>query len=60
MHSFARSLLLAASAVLVVGQGDRPAPAPTQGGLTPECQRFYLVEPGDFCQASVDEYRTFS
>lgn len=60
MHSFSRFLLLAALAVLVAGQGDRPAPAPTQGGLTPECQRFNLVESGDFCQAIVDEYGTFS
>ncbi|PIA99826.1 hypothetical protein CB0940_02390 [Cercospora beticola] len=35
-------------------------PSPTQGGLTPDCQRFYLVESGDFCQAIVDEFGTFS
>ncbi|PPJ50654.1 hypothetical protein CBER1_05262 [Cercospora berteroae] len=39
---------------------DPSKPQPTQGGLTPDCQNFYLVQAGDFCQAIVDQYGTFS
>jgi hypothetical protein len=60
MQLFVLSFFLATAARLVAGQGDRPAPAPTQGGLTPECQRFYLVESGNFCQGIVDQFGTFS
>jgi len=60
MQYFALSYLLATLTTLVAGQGDRPLPAPTQGGLTPQCQQFYLVQSGDFCQAIVDQYGTFS
>ncbi|KAF2207641.1 carbohydrate-binding module family 50 protein [Cercospora zeae-maydis SCOH1-5] len=39
---------------------DPSKPQPTQGGLTPDCQSFYLVQSGDFCQGIVDQYGTFS
>lgn len=35
-------------------------PQPQQPGIVQECQRYYLVEQGDFCQAIVDKYGTFS
>jgi len=35
------------------------APLLTQGGLTADYQRFYLVKSGDFFQAIVDQYGTF-
>lgn len=39
---------------------DPLRPSPTQAGLTPDCRRFYLVQPGDFCQGIVDRYRAFT
>ncbi|KAG6006483.1 hypothetical protein E4U21_007027 [Claviceps maximensis] len=35
-------------------------PSPTQYGIAKDCTAFYEVAPGDFCQAIVDKYRTFS
>ncbi|KAL4901977.1 hypothetical protein BDW74DRAFT_169739 [Aspergillus multicolor] len=35
-------------------------PSPTQTGLTSECSHFYLVEKGDYCQAIVDSYGSFT
>ncbi|KAL4961050.1 putative LysM domain protein [Aspergillus stella-maris] len=35
-------------------------PSPTQTGLTSECNDFYLVEKGDYCQAIVDLYGSFT
>nr|POE90692.1 lysm domain-containing protein [Quercus suber] len=36
------------------------APSPTQSGLIDSCTNFYKVKSGDYCQAIVDSYGTFT